>query len=198
MSCIPLVKRKHQGGFAMVEVLVTAVIIAIGISGLGVLLMRAIQGTQDSAQQSQAMWMVQDYVGRIRANQVGARYSLYDLTEQPDCAVQPGAMCADYISSGTKVNADTCLPEQMAIFDKWITVCGLEPSVYDSSADFIVNPQIESTCTLTHSGGRSSNEETGAIDCVQYDVSLTWDIRVNNSSSNTGSSNTYSLVVEVN
>ncbi len=46
---------KPEHGFAMIEALVTALIVAIGVSGVGVLLMRAIQGTQDSAQLSQTL-----------------------------------------------------------------------------------------------------------------------------------------------
>ncbi len=193
-----LTTTNKQGGFAMVEVLVTATIIAIGISGLGILLMRAIQGTQDSSQQSQAMWMVQDYVGRIRANPDGAREHYYDLTVQPNCQAPPSAICSDHTVGTVKVDADICSKQEMATYDKWTTVCGLTSDVYDSSADFILNPVLASTCSLTHTGSRSSTKETGKIDCVQYDVSLTWDIKINNDSSNTTNTNTYSLVVEVN
>lgn len=192
----PLSKNNYQNGFAMIEVLVTAVILAIGISGLGVLLLRAIQGTQDSAQQSQAIWMVQDYVGRIRANPEGARQSLYELTTYPDCTVKP-TMCADHIFEGTEVDGNVCPPTAMAEYDTWITVCGLEDSIYDSPSDFIVNSQLGSFCTLNHAT-RSSNPRTGALDCVQYNVSLTWDIQVNQNASNTTKTNSYSIIVEVN
>lgn len=69
--------RNKQTGFAMIEIMVTVVIIAIAISGMGLLLLRAVQGTQDSAQLSQGMWIVQDYVGRIRANPDGAKGGFY-------------------------------------------------------------------------------------------------------------------------
>jgi len=190
-----LIERQH--GIAMTEVLVSAVIMAIGISGLGILLLQALQGTQDSAQQSQAIWMVQDYAGKIRANGAGARRGGYALSTQPDCAIEP-AICADHLDrSGDPADAADCGPDTMATYDTWITMCGLEDGIYDSPADFLVNSQMTSTCTLQHAS-RSTNETTGANDCIQYTVGITWDIRDNKDASNTDSTKTYSLVVELN
>ncbi len=189
---------KTQRGFAMIEVLVTAVIIAIGVSGLGVLLMRAIQGTQDSAMQSQAMWIVQDFVGRIRANPVGAREGGYVVTGAvADCTVKPAAICADYYDNGL-INAATCNASEMAVFDKWISVCGLNNDIYDSPSDFVVNPVLQSTCTLT--SARVSTG-TGLPDCVRYNIELEWDTRTVKSSTNASErvqKNTYTTIVEVN
>lgn len=191
---------KRQSGFAMIEVLVTATIIAIGISGLGVLLMRAIQGTQDSAQHSQAMWIVQDYVGKIRANPDGARAENYDLDSvQPNCSSLPDPVCADHVDGGKQVAAAVCDANEMAEYDTWTAVCSLASDAYDSATDFIINPVLESDCTAYHSGDRVSTGKT--IDCTQYTVSLTWDIRINNGTTDVGdttNTNSYSLIVEVN
>ncbi len=189
--------KKSQHGFAMIEVLVTSVIVAIGISGMGVLLMRAIQGTQDSAQQSQAMWMVQDFVGRIRANTEGARRGSYELTTT-DCSVKPAAICADTFIGGTKQNAATCNDIQMATFDKWITVCGLQDSIYDSPSDFISNPVLSSSCTLNST---RVSTDSGSVDCIRYNVQLTWDTRIKKGSATASeriNKNTYSTIVELN
>jgi len=189
--------NKHQNGFALIEVLVTAVIVAIGVSGLGVLLMRAIQGTQDSAQQSQAMWMVQDFAGRIRANSSGARSNGYVIDAHLSCDTPPGFICAEYFKDGAEVSADTCNPTQMATFDVWTTVCGINPGIYDSASDFITDPLLTSTCTFQ---GRS-RANPGQQDCVQYSINLNWSTRLNVSSpvaEERIQKNNYSLVVEVN
>lgn len=186
-----------QSGFAMMEVLVTAIILAIGISGMGVLLLRAVQGTQDSSQQSQAMWMVQDYVGRIRANPDAGRAGNYELNVLPNCASKPAAVCAEHYDV-VEVPAVECSPAQMALFDQWITVCGLDSSVYDSSADFISNPKLTSTCTRT---SVRSSSGSGLPDCVQYHVSLSWETKIKQGSdieSERTYKNDYSMIVELN
>lgn len=191
-------KRINQSGFAMMEVLVTAIILAIGISGMGVLLLKAVQGTQDSSQQSQAMWMVQDYVSRIRANSDGARAGFYTIAGGQDCSVKPARVCAEYFEGGAEVPAVECSTQEMAVFDQWITVCGLDDDVLDSAADFIANPQLTSTCTMTTP---RVSTISGAPDCVQYRVELQWDTKVKQAGDSDAErvyQNDYSMVVELN
>lgn len=191
---------QRQLGFAMIEVMVTVAIITIGVSGMGVLLMRAIQGTQDSAQQSQAMWIVQDYVGRMRANPEGARAQYYELdpsTISCDPADRP-KMCAETYQGMAEVPAEVCSVSEMAIFDNWISTCGLSTTIYDSASDFVVNPALTSTCTAT--SARVSSE-SNQPDCVQYQVNLTWETKITKGSSveeERINQNDYSLVVEFN
>lgn len=195
---MPMMQKKS--GFAMVEVMVTVAIITIGVSGMGVLLMRAIQGTHDSAQQSQAMWIVQDYVGRMRANQEGARAKLYELDPiNIDCAAPP-TMCAETFQAGAEVPAAICSePSTMATFDNWITTCGLSSTIYDSASDFIVNPELTSQCTDTTPTRSSSGNNLP--DCVQYHVSLTWDTKIKKGSEDEDeriNKNNFSMIVEFN
>lgn len=199
-------KKTSQQGFAMIEVLVTAVIVAIGISGMGILLMRAIQGTQDSAQQSQAMWIVQDFVGRIRANGPAARAGDYVINSAENCSAVPAAVCADYNTSNTKINSDTCNPTQMAVFDRWISICGMtsnagissENKVFDSPAEFVINPILTSLCTQTTPRVSTSS---GQPDCIQYNVTLKWQTRIEKTSAKAAeriNENTYSMLLELN
>lgn len=201
---MPLIK-KHSG-FAMVEVMVTVTIITIGVSGMGMLLMRAIQGTQDSAQQSQAMWIVQDYVGRMRANPEGARGRFYNLDPaEIDCFNPPANICADTFQGGAEISAENCAinpnepgVNKMAEYDNWISTCGNSSTVYDSASDFIVNPELSSACTQ-FSNRVSSN--SGLQDCVQYLVTLKWQTKIAKGSNDAAeriNENEYSMVVEFN
>jgi len=188
---------RNQTGFAMMEVLVTAIILAIGISGMGVLLLKAMQGTQDSSQHSQAMWMVQDYITRIRSNVYGARASFYELSGAKDCSVRP-TICAEYYEGGNEVAAASCSYQEMAIFDQWITVCGMDDAVFDSAADFILNPELTSTCTKTTD---RISTTTGKPDCVQYHVNLKWNTKVKqggDTDQERSYQNNYSMIVELN
>lgn len=182
---------QKKAGFAIVEVMVTVAIITIGISGMGILLIRAIQGTQDSAQQSQAMWIVQDYVGRMRANPDGAKTNMYVLNPASiDCNTPP-MLCAETYQDGAEVAATACQAQQMATFDNWITTCGLNATIYDSASDFIMEPKLTSQCV------RRSNLDF----CIQYQVNLKWDTKIAKGSSNEDeriNENNYSMIVEFN
>lgn len=199
---------KKQQGIALIEVLVTAVILAIGISGLGMLLIQSIQGGQDSSQKSQAIWVVQDYIGRIKANAPGARERHYiiDHSSGYDCDTVYTSLvkCADLYNpdDGSVDTAVECNSEQMAGFDVWTTVCGVssDPHTYTSPSDFIINPVLTSECTNLHDS-RSSNKGNSLLDCVQYTVTLTWDtkgLKGDTSKDNRIRKNSHSAIVELN
>jgi type IV pilus modification protein PilV len=192
--------KNRQNGFALIEVLVASVIIAIGVSGLGILLMRVIQSTQDSAQQSQAMWIVQDYVGRIKSNTQGARLGLYELNAIPStyCDTPPNPVCVEHFKDGAEVAAVNCTPPQMAAFDTFLTVCGISPEIFDSASDFMLNPTLLSRCS-----NKINRQSTGAAvqDCVQYSITLTWDTRIAKTSAEAAEriqENSFTTVVELN
>jgi type IV pilus modification protein PilV len=191
--------HSNQRGFAMIEALVTAVIVAIAVSGVGVLLLRSIQATQDSAQLSQGMWIVQDFVGRMRANSNAAKQGNYiGDTDLDDCEIKPAPLCASYNSTGTSSSAGVsteilvdCSPEDMAAYDTWTTVCGFDNNSYDTPSDFIANPRLSNTCTITADNN----------DCEQYSVSFTWDTRLKKGSADAAlrtNTNNYSMIIEVN
>ncbi|NVK38521.1 MAG: type IV pilus modification protein PilV [Gammaproteobacteria bacterium] len=201
---MPLMKK--ASGFAMVEVMVTVAIITIGISGMGLLLLRAIQGTQDSAQQSQAMWIVQDFVGRMRANPEGARGGFYVLApENIDCTTPPNNLCAETYQGNAEVAASNCTVDPnaptvntMATFDNWISTCGLSTTIYDSPSDFVINPQLTSVCTATSTRASTYTKQP---DCTQYQVTLTWQTKLNKESKTEEertNQNEYSMIVEFN
>lgn len=171
----------------MIEALVTVVIVAIGVSGVGVLLLRSVQATQDNSQKSQAMWIVQDYIGRIRANSPGAKSEAYAGTFTKEvCESQPATIC----SAIPGTDAEVCDSTQMATFDTWITICGMDDDSFDTPADFIVNPVLTSSCE----SGTPGN-------CVQYLVNLQWNTKLITESDISGervNTNNYSMVMEVN
>lgn len=189
---------KHQTGFAMVEVLVTAIVFAIGVAGIGVLLLKTVQGTQDSAQRSQGMWIVQDLVGRMRANPTGARNRAYeDTIDKDDCdEAFAGAVCADHVNASQAVtDAVTCTSDQMASYDIRTTMCGIVNTsegakVFDSPAEFLINPRLVSVCNTPGTGK-----------CQLYTVSLAWSTKVAQGVDGEGdqvNESTYSMVVEFN
>jgi type IV pilus modification protein PilV len=210
--------KKQQHGFALIEVMVTAVILVIGISGMGLLLLKSIQSSQDNAQKSQGMWIVQDLAGRMRANPEGMRANAYET----DAAIACDAikMCSDYINNANQSAAsDTCNPAEMATYDLWVTICGISDAIsitvpgpigpdgpepdseyflYDSPSDFILNPVLNIDCTNTIARASTS---TGLPDCVQYFIDLTWSTKLQQGAATADDrvfQSRYSMVLELN
>lgn len=196
--------KHQQHGFAMIEVLVTAVILAIGISGMGVLLLKSVQSSQDNSQKSQGMWIVQDLVGRMRSNPEGMRAKAYETSGAFDCA--PIKACSVYNNNGFEPS-QSCSTSQMASFDNWVSVCGANSTIfnavsseflYDSPSDFIINPILDVSCTNTTS---RVSTYTGQADCVQYFIQLTWSTKLQQGAPNEDDrvfQSSFSMVLESN
>lgn len=95
----------NQAGVAMLEVLITIVILAFGLLGFAGLNAAGIASNHGSYLRSQAALQAYDMADRIRANLTGAQNSLYDSIS--GAGTDPGC-----ISTG-------CTLAQMAAYDKW-------------------------------------------------------------------------------
>lgn len=117
-----LTTHHMERGSSLIEVLITLLVFAIGMLGMAALQLNALQGTSDSAQRSQATWILQDLAERIRANPQG---TAANYAAAPACAAVPVNRCADYYDpvTGAKVNASNCSAAQMAAFDRWEAQC---------------------------------------------------------------------------
>ena len=109
----------RQGGFSLIEVLVTIAILMIGLLGLAALQTNATVAEMEAYQRSQALVLVQDMVDRIAANKNNA--SSYLVTAAggatQDCTALTGAAldvwewnnklagAAEVTAGGTKVGA---------------------------------------------------------------------------------------------
>lgn len=160
-----LISLNHQYGIGIVEVMVTIVITTIGLLGLSALQLQASKATQDSGGRSQALWIVDDLVNRIRANEAAA--ANYNTNGKYTCST-PTKMCSAYHDGSSRVAAVACTNSEMATFDLWELACANRASVSGSdftksnAADFIPNPELN----VAHDA--STNRVT---------ISLTWDVR---------------------
>jgi len=184
-----------QRGVALIEVLVTSVIIAIGLSGTAALLLKSVQSTNDSAQRSIGLWVVQDYMGRIRANPEGAHEFGYEIADTAtDCSILPSQICADIYKDGSKVNATACNAIQMATFDTWISVCGIASNVIDNASEMLKDPKLGAKCVYEQDRDADGNPE-----CLKYEVIMKWRAQVELSNGSTMTRDMeYGQVVEIN
>ena len=108
-------------GFSLIEVLVTLLILSVGLLGLAVLQTNSIKEGVDSGQRSQAAWLVQELVERMRANEDGHVTGYTAAAGDANlCANGPAKFCSDYFNGTVKTNAATnCTADEMAEFDVW-------------------------------------------------------------------------------
>lgn len=73
---------RRQGGFSLIEVLISVLILAVGLLGAAAIQLNALKFTDSSTLLSQASFIAYDMMDRIRANPNGT-YALPNLTSVP-------------------------------------------------------------------------------------------------------------------
>ncbi len=69
---------KRNQGFALIEALVAAVVVALGLMGLAALQITATRSNHSAEQRSQASMLADDMIERMRANRAAAQTGSYD------------------------------------------------------------------------------------------------------------------------
>lgn len=139
-------------GLSLIEVLVTIIITSIGLMGLVSLQMQAVRATSDSGSHSQAIWVINDMVSRIHANEDAS--SNYETNGVYLCGAAP-TVCSTYHTGTVLVPAvAACSGAQMAAWDLYEVACGspkadsADGSVlfHGNSIDYLPNAQFTITC----------------------------------------------------
>lgn len=150
----------RQTGVSLIEVLVCLLLSAIGLLGLASLQLQALQSTLDSAQRSQAVWLMQDLVERMRAS---AQADNSDYQVGVSCGSLP-RMCAHQMTASGLKSASDCTPAQMALFNLWESNCaysalaGQEHSLSNSRDALILDSTQAQVFQLSVSGEVMSAE----------------------------------------
>ncbi|MDB5821690.1 MAG: pilV [Herminiimonas sp.] len=77
----PANRHTGESGFGMIEVLVTLLILLVGLLGMAGLMVQSQRSEMESYQRVQALVLLQDIVGRIKANRKAAPcYAISDTT----------------------------------------------------------------------------------------------------------------------
>ena len=87
------------GGFTLLEVLVTALVLSIGLLGLAGLQATGLRSSQSAVQRSAATQLAADIIDRVRANSLAKSQYARNAVSSDDCLAMP------------------CTPEQMAGYD---------------------------------------------------------------------------------
>jgi type IV pilus assembly protein PilV len=142
--------RKHKG-LTLIEVLVTITITSIGLMGLVSLQMQSVRATTDSGNRSQAIWLFNDIVNRIHANEVSS--DDYISIPPVNCNDDPPATCSAYHTGTILVAAAAaCTGLQQAQWDLFEVACGAPKNdttstiYYGNSIQHLPDAQLTIIC----------------------------------------------------
>jgi type IV pilus assembly protein PilV len=113
---VKLQRRARQQGFTLIEVLISTLVLTVGLLGIAAMQMVSFQTNQSAYMRSQATFLAQDILDRMRANQRGYRSTtVYDLIDTTNTGGIPS-------SPGCKDGDVGCSPAQMGVEDirEWV------------------------------------------------------------------------------
>ncbi len=153
-------------GLSLIEVLVTITITSIGLMGLVSLQMQAVRATSDSGNRSQAVWVFNDIINRIHANEAFS-HRYVNVGVITCSAVTPA--CSRYHNGSAIVNPADCTGQQQAAWDKYEVACPLraDPLIGDTSK-YLPDSKLSIVCVTAG---------CGAGDPLR--ITLEWRARVN-------------------
>jgi type IV pilus assembly protein PilV len=153
-------------GLSLIEVLVTITITSIGLMGLVSLQMQAVRATHDSGNRSQAVWVFNDIINRIHANEAFSDEYVSDGVV--GCtAVVPA--CSRHHDGTAVINPANCTGIQQAAWDKYEVACPLRPGTLIGDANKYL-PDAELTIACVNVGCGPGDPLT---------ITLEWRARVN-------------------
>lgn len=142
-------KRKAHQGLTLIEVLVTIAITSIGLMGLVSLQLQAIRATTDSGNRSQAVWVFNDIINRIHANEAS---SASYITGGPVVCGGVPTVCSNYNTGLATTNSANCTGPQMAAWDLFEVACGAPKANNFSGNAITYLPQAQLTITCANPG----------------------------------------------
>ncbi|MEJ2427260.1 MAG: type IV pilus modification protein PilV [Candidatus Thiodiazotropha sp.] len=117
---------RHTRGMTLIEVLVAAVVIAVGLLGVAAMQVTALQGSSNALFRTQAIDLASALTDRINANRDALNaYTLADATVEDACDNPPDTICS-MAPGGTAGDAANCTPEQMATYDVRDIACKID------------------------------------------------------------------------
>lgn len=125
--------RRYTCGMTLVEVLIAAVVIAVGLLGIASLQINALQSTANAQNRSKATDVIAALADRVKANPFGIA-SYTDTIPVDACNVAPDAPLASIARCAMSPDGDIgvvsqCTPAEMAAYDLWETNCYLQSTI---------------------------------------------------------------------
>lgn len=122
----------RQGGETLLEVLITAVILAVGLLAIAELQVISVRGNHLGSLRGEAALLATEMAERMRLNRIAldppsSAYAAVD-SALIDCASPPTPFCADRRVVDESMAAEPCSPAELALFDHYLFACGSPPN----------------------------------------------------------------------
>ena len=129
-----------QYGFSMIESMIAALIIAIGLLGVAGMQIVAMKGTNHSVQQGKASDLMQGLLERMRSNSKGVYDENYNIVNSSTykCNVTLAKDCEDGVT--------LCNAKELAKSDLYHTICGEGTSHTGGLIATLSNPSLSVSC----------------------------------------------------
>lgn len=148
------VKKNSQQGVSLIEVLVTLVLVAIGLSGMMIMQVRGLEQNQSAYLQTQAIAMAGSLADRMRLNKQAALNDFYQLAKNDTAA--------DFANP-----ASTSIEKKLAYNDLNSWLGWIETSLPLGDAVIIRNNQvIHIILSWGGEGGKPTGSYTHEIDLI--------------------------------
>lgn len=159
--------RRYSRGMTLVEVLIAAVVIAVGLLGVASMQMNALQGASTAQDNTKAMDVITTLAERVAANPHGVAGYNENVPVDP-CTVAPNAPLPNIARCAMSPDGDisvvsACTPDEMALYDLWEVNCSLQST--------IPGAMLEITCPGP------------AVDCATMgtmNISVSWQVQNRN------------------
>jgi type IV pilus assembly protein PilV len=130
------IPRPTNGGFALINALVAATVLATGLLGSAAMLVHSLQASRLALQQTQAVALAADMADRLRANSsAGAAFALSPGT----ILDAPSTACA---------TVNQCSPQQVAALELYLWQQSVMRVLPDPQVAIAVSPAATSAASL--------------------------------------------------
>ncbi len=111
----------YSQGTTLLEVMIAAFILGVGLVGIAALQMTSLQGSSNAEYRGRASDLAWSLADRMRANLPGLTYYATSTTGASNCTTPVAPTCA--MVPGAAVPVSACTAQQMAAYDLWDTLC---------------------------------------------------------------------------
>jgi type IV pilus assembly protein PilV len=160
----------------LIEVMVATVIIAIGLLGVALLQVSALQGASNADYRSRAIDFASALSDRMHANLAAFDHddtdndNAYTSAAAVDCDVTPSQICEMSPNSNDTTNVNECDPSDAAKFDLWKITCG--NSKQGGVQNSLPGGRLALECL-----DKVSDDSDACSDLSPILITITWDLQ---------------------
>ena len=154
-----------QSGFSLIEIMVAALVLSIGILGVASLQIVGLKGTHQSSMKQQAMTIVQSLTERMHSNKQGVAAGNYVVDSSTfDCSVLPACFGS----------SSSCSVADIAIVDLHHLICGYKAGSFPNTGG-VEAPAIGDLQGLVNGELDVICPNTGGCATGDIQISVLWD-----------------------